>query len=150
MLTDLFLAVAHHILVFSLAGLLAAETFLVRGELGGTRLALLAALDRFYGLTAGLVIVVGIGRVFLSLKGWEYYVHNTSFWLKMAAIAAVGIASAPPTRRILGWAKRASADPQFVVPADEISATQTFLKVQIGVFALILFFAAAMARGFGS
>ncbi|TIO89399.1 MAG: DUF2214 domain-containing protein, partial [Mesorhizobium sp.] len=32
--TDLLLAIAHHLLVFSLAGIIGAEFVLVRGELG--------------------------------------------------------------------------------------------------------------------
>ena len=144
-LVDLLLAIVHHGLAFSLAALLAAELVLVRKGLEARGLPLLGRIDGAYGMAAGLLIIVGIGRVIFGLKGWEFYVYNPVFWLKMAALAAVGMLSAAPTRRILSW-RRAVAD---TVPDAEIAALRVWLKAEAGFFALILIFAAAMARGFG-
>ena len=69
MTTDLLLAIAHHLLVFALVAVLAAETVLVRPGLKGRALARLGGLDRFYGMAAGLIIIVGFSRVFFGLKG---------------------------------------------------------------------------------
>ena len=144
-LVDLLLAIVHHALAFSLAALLAAELVLVRKGLEARSLPLLGRIDGAYGATAGLLILVGIGRVIFGLKGWEFYVYNPVFWLKMAALAAVGMLSAAPTRRIIRW-RGAVADP---VPDAEIAALRVWLKAEVAFFALILVFAAAMARGFG-
>ena len=92
---DLLLAILHHLLVFGLAAILAAEVVLLRGELTRTNLGRLAGIDRAYGLIAMLVILVGVGRVFFGLKGWEFYVYSWSFWAKMAAFAGVGPAVDP-------------------------------------------------------
>jgi putative membrane protein len=142
---DLLLAIVHHGLAFLLAALLAAEFVLVRKGLEARSLPLLGRIDGAYGMAAGLLIIVGIGRVIFGLKGWEFYVYNPVFWLKMAAFAAVGLLSIPPTIRILRW-RRAALD---TVPETEITALRFWLKAEAGFFALILIFAAAMARGFG-
>ncbi|MDQ6436529.1 DUF2214 family protein [Mesorhizobium sp. LHD-90] len=144
-LVDLLLAIAHHGLAFLLAALLAAELVLVRTGLDARGLPLLGRIDGVYGMTAGLLILVGICRVIFGLKGWEFYVQNPVFWLKMAALAAVGLLSIPPTRRIIRWRLAAPG----IVPDAEIAALRNWLKAQAGFFALILIFAAAMARGFG-
>src|SRR6476620_616111 len=62
--TDLVLAIVHHLLVFSLAGIIGAEFVLIRGDLPAATLKRLAGIDRHYGIIAALIIIVGIGRVF--------------------------------------------------------------------------------------
>ncbi|TIP35526.1 MAG: DUF2214 family protein, partial [Mesorhizobium sp.] len=54
--TDLVLAILHHLLVFSLAGIIGAEFVLVRGDLGAATLKRLAGIDRHYGIIAALII----------------------------------------------------------------------------------------------
>lgn len=81
-IVDLLLAILHHFLVFTLAGLLAAELALVRPGLSGSGLALLGRIDGAYGGVAMAIIVVGICRVIFGIKGWEYYVSNHAFWAR--------------------------------------------------------------------
>ena len=150
MFADLVLAILHHLLAFTLLGLLAAEAALLRPGLGGGRLALLARLDGLYGGGAIALIAVGIGRLAWGLKGWEFYVASWSFWAKMAAFAAVGIASVPPTLRILAWRRVARVDPAYTVPEGEIARLRRFVLAELALFALIPVFAAMMARGIGS
>ena len=147
MTTDLLLAIAHHLLIFALVAVLAAETVLVRPGLKGSALARLGGLDRFYGMAAGLIIIVGFSRVFFGLKGWEFYIYNWVFWAKIAAFAVVGLLTIRPTTRILDWNRKASANPGHIVPDSEIALVRNFLRAQGAVFVLIPIFAAAMARG---
>ncbi len=144
-LTDLVLAILHHLLVFTLAGLLAAELALTRPGLSGQGLGLLGRIDAAYGGVAMAVIAVGVCRVLFGLKGWEYYVSNHAFWAKMAAFVAVGLLSIPPTRRIIAWRRGAGT-----VPEGEIAAVRAWLKGEAFFLALVLVFAAAMARGVGA
>lgn len=146
MATDLVLAIFHHFLAFLLASVLAAEWALIRPGLGGRSLALVGRLDAAYGGLAGMLILIGILRVFFGLKGWEYYVYNTMFWAKMASFAAVGLLSIGPTVRILRW-RKAATDAAYIVPDAEIETARSYIKIQVVGFTLILAFAAAMARG---
>ena len=147
--TDLLLAIVHHILVFSVAALIACESVLTRGELSAAAIKRLAGLDRHYGILAMLVIIVGVGRVFYGMKGWEFYVYNWVFWAKMVSFLAVGLLSIIPTMRFLSWNRQASANANFTVPAAELSSVRFYLRAEMAGIVLILIFAAAMARGYG-
>lgn len=148
-MTDLALAILHHLAVFLLAGALAAELALVRPGLAGANLALVGRLDAALGALAGLIVLIGIGRVLFGLRGWEYYVYYWAFWAKMAAFVGVGALSARPTAQILRWRKQAAKTSDYVVLDVEIAAMRRFLGAQAAVLAFVLVFAAVMARGIG-
>ena len=113
----------------------------------GEALHLLGRIDGAYGGIAMAVIVVGICRVIFGLKGWEYYVSNHAFWGKMAAFVVVGLLSIRPTMRILAWRRAGDATPSSRTPRLPPCAPGS--RREIAFFALILVFAAMMARGFG-
>lgn len=148
-MTDLILAIAHHLAVFTLVLLLAIEFTLVRPGLAGAALRRVARIDGAYGLVAGLVLVFGFLRVFFGASGSGYYFANWVFWAKIALFVAVGLASLPPTVRFIAWSRALKADPAFV-PADaEVMAVRRLLHIELGLLFLIPAFAAAMARGYG-
>lgn len=147
-MTDLLLAILHHLLIFLLAAILAAEWVLVRPGLSGGGLKLLANIDGAYGGVALAIILIGAGRVYFGLKGWEFYVFNPLFWAKMGAFVIVGLLSIRPTTRIIAWRKSSGNDAHGVAD-QEVLAVRPWIKAEIAVFALIPIFAAAMARGIG-
>lgn len=147
---DLSLASAHHLAVFALVGLFAAEFALLRPGLAGPRLKQLARIDAAYGAVATLVIVVGIARVVFGAVGWEYYVGNHAFWGKMAAFLVVGVLTIPPTLAIRRWVKTGADASDYAPPEAEVSRQRRFVHIQGAVMVLIPIFAAAMARGYGT
>ena len=149
MYTDLILAILHHLLIFALAAVIAAELVLVRPGLKTETVGRLARIDGAYGMIAILIILIGIGRVFFGLKGWEYYIYYWAFWAKMAAFAAVGLLSIRPTMRFIRWRKAAASNPAFAVSEADIRSTRSYLHAEATVFILIPIFAAIMARGIG-
>ncbi len=149
MYLDLVLAILHHLLVFSLAGIIAAEFVLIGSEMTASTVRRLARIDRHYGMVAMLVILVGAARVAWGLKGWEYYVYNWVFWAKMAAFLIVGLLSIRPTMRFLAWNRQAGADAGWRAPEAERAAVRSILGAEAAIFLLIPAFAAAMARGYG-
>jgi putative membrane protein len=141
---DLALAIAHHILIFGLFGVLFAEFILVRPGLDETTLRRVAATDLWYGVLAGLIIVIGFSRAVFAAKGWDYYSHNIFFWAKIGTFAVIGALSAAPTVAFLRWRREKHA------PDDgQIAVVRRFLWAQLLLFPLLLAFAALMARGFG-
>jgi putative membrane protein len=140
---DLSLAIAHHLLVFSLFGIVFAEFFALRPGLGGDALARLARLDLVYGIVAGLIIFVGFSRAIFAAKGWHYYMHNGFFWAKIGTFALIGLASVPPTLSYLRWRKAGAPSDQ------EIKRVRFYLHLELALFVPLLGFAAAMARGYG-
>jgi putative membrane protein len=147
---DLLLAIAHHLAVFTLVAIFAAEFALLRAPLAGPRIKLLSQVDAAYGGVAGLVIVVGIVRVIFGASGWDYYVFNLAFWAKMGAFLVMGLLTMPPTFAIRRWLRDGKDDPAHVVPTAEIAHNQRYLYLQAAALLLVPTFAAMMARGYGA
>jgi putative membrane protein len=143
MVLDAILSYTHFVAVFLLFGLLTAEAFLLRLAPSRDLLRLLARVDMFYGLSAMLVIAAGIARVLWGAKGWDFYAGELFFWLKIAAFAAVGLLSIPPTIAYRRWAKDGAAEPD----AASWRKARFWVMLQVHVAALIPLFAALMARG---
>ena len=149
MSTDLILAILHHLGVFTVAGIIAAEWALVRPDMSAAKIRQLSGIDALYGLAAGLVLLVGFARVFFGLKGAEFYLQNPVFWAKIGAFVVVGMVSIAPTLLFITWRNKAKADPAFVPSAEEIASVRRYVKIEAHVFVLIPILAAAMARGYG-
>jgi putative membrane protein len=141
---DLSLAIGHHLLIFVLFGVLTAELVLVRPALDRSTISRTARIDLWYGIVAGLIVIVGFTRAIFAAKGWAYYEHNAFFWAKIATFVIIAVLSVPPTLTYLGW------DRSGTVPTDaEVVAVRRYLWAEVALFALLPIFAAAMARGFG-
>lgn len=149
-MTDLILAIVHHLIVFGIAAVLAAELALMRpAAMSPHTVRLLGRFDAAYGALAVAILVVGFSRVWFGAKGPDFYLHNHAFWAKVGAFAVVGLLSIKPTLRILAWQKALKADPAFTPAAAELTATRRTMLAEIHVFALIPIAAALMARGVG-
>lgn len=143
---DLTLAVAHHVLAFGLAAMLMAEFVLVRPGMRPEDAAKAARLDAGYGATAGLLVVVGVGRLVFGAKGWAWYADNPFFWAKMASFGLIALLSVPPTRRFLAWRRAMKDDAAFTPSPDEIAKVRRLLRAQSLLLVSVLAFAASMAR----
>ena len=141
---DLALAIGHHLLIFALFGVLCAELIAVCRGMEHATVARIGAIDLWYGVLAGLILVVGFSRAVVAAKGWFYYQHNGFFWAKIATFAVIGLLSVPPTIRFIQW-RRAGIAP----PDAGIATVRRFLYAEVVLFALLPTFAAAMARGYG-
>lgn len=148
--TDIVLAVAHHVLVFALMGVLAFELGAVRVGMGQKEIGRVARVDLHYGVLAGAILIVGFIRANFAAKGWAYYSHNGFFWSKIGTFALVGILSIIPTIAFLRWRKQSKADAAFTPTEAEVRNVQRFLWAEAFLFLLIPIFAALMARGYGA
>lgn len=149
-MTDLVLAIVHHLIVFGLAAVLAAELALMRpAAMSPQTVKLLGRFDAAYGLLALAILAAGAIRVWYGAKGPDFYLHNHAFWAKIAAFAVVGLISIKPTLRIAAWKKALQADAAFMPPLEEVGKLRKTLLIEIHVFALIPIFAAMMARAIG-
>lgn len=149
MLTDLLLAIGHHLLIFALLGLLVTEMVSIRPSMNAATVRYVAKLDIGYGIVAGLILLVGFARVFLGLKGAAFYLYNPLFWAKIIAFLIVGLLSFPPTLQIIRWRAAANGNDDFRVRAEEVKAVRRYMHFEGMVFFTIPVFAALMARGYG-
>ena len=146
---DLVLAIAHHLLVFTLAGILAFEIASVSLAMKGDEILRVGRVDNGYGILAAVIVVVGFIRAIVAAKGWAYYVVNVFFWAKIATFVVVGLLSIVPTVAFIRWRNALKSDAAFAPPVDAIRRIRFYLWAEAALFLLIPVFAAAMARGYG-
>lgn len=141
---DLTLAILHHIAVFGLVATLAMEGVM----LGAPSLdpARLVKLDARFGMTALLVVAVGVSRVVWGGRGWAFYQDNPFFWGKIALFVAIGLLSIGPTLLFFRWRKAAAGEAAFVPPADELRRARWWIGLEGLLLVPLLACAAAMAR----
>ena len=142
---DLVLAIAHHVAIFALFGILAAELVSVRRGMTAESAARVASIDIWYGVLAAVIVVVGFARAIFAAKGWAYYSHDGFFWAKIATFVLIAILSVPPTLKFIQW-RRSSESPSD----EQVTSVRYLLYAEVALFVPLLIFAAAMARGYGS
>lgn len=150
MLLDALLAWLHFICIFTLVGALVAELVLYRRRMDIARLTQLQRIDALYGISAGLVIVSGVLRVTLGLKGASFYLHNPIFWTKMGFFLAVALLSIPPTIHYLRLKRGAGASEAVVVPDRAYHSMWALLGTETVLLACIPFFATLLTHGYAS
>ena len=143
-MTDLILAILHHIAVFGLVATLAMEGLALRAPV--IDLPRLVRLDARFGGMAGLALLIGISRVIWGGKGWAFYEANPFFWAKVGLFAAIGLISILPTLAFFRWRKAAAGDPAFAPPADELKRARLWVGLEALLLVPLLACAAAMAR----
>ena len=148
MATDLHLAIAHHLLIFALFGILVSEIVATRQRMTGDDIDRLAAIDRWYGILALLLLIVGFSRAIFAAKGWAYYAANSFFWAKIGTFVLIALLSIWPTVQYLNW-RRDFRSAGSVPDAASVSAVRRILWLELVLFAFLPAFAAAMARGYG-
>ena len=148
MATDLHLAIAHHLLIFMLFGILVSELVLVRQSMAGDDLKRIASIDLWYGIIALLIVIVGFSRAVFAAKGWVYYSVNSFFWAKIGVFALIGVLSIWPTVKYLNW-RRDFRIAGTAPDAQSVLLVRRILWLEVFLFAFLPAFAAAMARGYG-
>ncbi len=149
MFTDWALASLHHIAIFTLAAALAGEMAILTLDIDARAIGRLSRIDMAYGVSAAVVVIVGVARVIYGAKGYEYYVVNHLFWTKMALFLIVGLLSIPPTLRYFAWGRQLRANAAFRPEVSEIARMRAWLRAEAAFFLAIPVAAAAMARGYG-
>ena len=145
---DLTLAIAHHIVIFALFGVLIAELAMAVPRLSGASIERLVAIDLWYGILALAILIIGFSRAIFAAKGWAYYSVNTFFWAKIATFVLIGLISVIPTIRYIAW-RRAYRQTGALPDDGAVASNRMLLWIQCALFALLPAFAAAMARGYG-
>lgn len=149
MLTDLLLAIPHHVLAFALVALLAAEARALARPPDTPGIRSLVVLDRLYGITAGLMLIVGALRIGYGVKDSAFYLLNMLFWAKMLAFGSVAALSVMPTVTYIRWTRQLKLDTNFRPSDQEVLRVRNFVHLQLIAFVPIPVLAAAMARGYG-
>ena len=142
-------AFLHHVAAFTLVAALSIEFVMLRGELTVATAQRLVRTDMVFGISSGVVLVVGLLRVFFFEKGAAYYFHSIPFLAKLALFAAIGLASIPPTLEFLSWRPDLAQGRVPVLSDARRRRLRALMHAELSGIVLILLCAALMARGVG-
>src|SRR5512138_3589024 len=148
-MTTAVMAFLHHLMAFTLVACVVYEFIAYRKGLSIDEARRIQRADLMYGISAGLLLVVGVLRVLYFEKGPAFYTHNPFFWLKMNAFLIVGLLSIDPTIRYLRWNRILKENKTRGISDAEFKRTRILLTLVVLGLAVILFAAAMMARGIG-
>ena len=144
-----FFAFLHHLAAFSLVAALAVEFILIRGELNLRTARKLRLADMVFGMSSGVVLAVGLLRVFYFEKGASYYFHSAPFIAKLSLFLIVGLLSIYPTVEFVSWGKSLKQGQIPVLTDRKITSIRSVIHWELAAVVVIILCAALMARGVG-
>ena len=145
-MTTLF-AFLHHVCAFTLVGALAIEFALIRQELTVASARRLQITDLVLGVAAGLLLAIGLVRVFYLEKGPEYYWHSHAFLTKFSVFIIIALTSIIPTREFLSWGGAIKAGQVPVITPAKKRRVTMVIHAELAAIVVIVLCAAIMARG---
>jgi len=144
-----FFAFLHHLAAFTFVSALAVEFVLLRSELSVRTARKLQLADLVAGVSAGVVLVVGVLRVLYFEKSLSYYLHSAPFIAKMSLFVIVALLSIYPTVVFLSWGKSLKQGQAPAVPDGKIRMIRSVIHWELVGVVLIVLSAALMAKGVG-
>lgn len=143
-------AFLHHLAAFALVATLVLEYVLVGGELDARSARRLRVTDMLFGVSSGVVLVVGLLRVFYFEKGAAYYFHSAPFIAKLSLFLAVGLLSIYPTMVFASWGKLLKQGQLPVLADAQRRRLRAVMHAELTGVVLIVLCAVLMARGVGT
>ncbi|HEX2998415.1 MAG TPA: DUF2214 family protein [Anaerolineales bacterium] len=143
------MAFLHHVAAFTLTGAIIYEHITFRKDLSLAEARRIQIMDIVYGASAGVLVIVGLLRVFYFEKGAAFYAQNWFFWTKMLGFALAALLSIYPTLRFLSWRKLTARGEVPTLSDQEVKRIKMLLRLETLAIVIILFSAAMMARGLG-
>lgn len=145
-----FFAFLHHVAAFTLVAALAIELVLIRDDLTLKSARKLQVADLVFGASAGVVLAVGLLRVFYFEKGPSYYFHSIPFIVKLSLFVIVALVSIYPTIEFLSWSKSVKQRKVPAVTDRKMRTLRTIIHWELHGVIVLLLCAALMAKGIGS
>lgn len=142
-------AFLHHVAAFVLFAALVLEFILIKDEITLHNARRLLKVDSIFGLSASVVLVIGILRAIYFEKGFDYYIHSVPFIAKFALFVVVGLLSIYPTARFMSWRPVLRQGKAPAVDSDTLRRLRTVLHVELAGVLVLILMAAMMARGIG-
>jgi putative membrane protein len=150
MVLESILAYLHISAILALVVFISSEAALCRTEwMNATIVERLVTVDRIYGFSAAAVLVTGLLRIYLGVKGSGWYWGNWLLHLKLAAFVVVALISIAPTLRFQRWRKALRTDGSLPT-ADEVRGARKLVMLEAHIIPFIPLAAVFLARGFGA
>ncbi len=143
------LASLHHLAAFTVVAALAVEVATFKPPLTAVQALRLQRTDLIFGVSATLLLIIGLMRVTWFEKGPTYYWHDLYFLIKFGAFIAAALISIYPTVVFLSWTKTVRAGSAPEIARACVRRVRMCLMLELTAIVVILPCAALMARGFG-
>ena len=142
-------AFLHHLSAFTLFAALVVEFVLIRSTLTVDSARKIQRADMILGISAGVLLMVGLARVFYFEKGATYYFQTWTFHAKLSLFVLVALISIVPTLEFLRWRTAVKAGQVPAVSAGKMKSIRSIIHYEMVGVVLIILFAALMAKGIG-
>ncbi len=150
MIQESALAYAHLLAILSLLVFLSSEAALCRAEwMNEAVVRRLGRLDLIYRLSALVVLLSGLARIYGGMKGSDWYWGNPWLHAKLGLLVVIAALSLGPTRMFIRWRRTLDAGGGLPSP-DEVRRARRLVMWQAHLLALVPLAGVVMARGFGA
>jgi putative membrane protein len=142
----IIIAWLHYVGIMLFIASLLGEHLLLKQELAAAEARTIQRLDAVYGISAVIVLVTGIWRMYLE-KGFGYYNHHVGFHILFGIFILAALLSIYPTRVFLRWRSDTRAGRGQQLASAQFKNIQMILRVEMTLLLLAPFFATWMAHG---
>lgn len=149
MVNSALFAFLHFLAVFGIVGTIFFEWQTMSRAPTYSEARRLQVCDRWYGIFAGVVLVVGFLRVYYFEKGSVYYFANPFFVAKLALFVVIGLLSVYPTVRFIRWGAQTKQRLAPEVSQREYSRIMLVLRAEVVLLLGMTLCASLTARGAG-
>lgn len=136
----------HYIAIMLMMASLLGEHLALKAKLTAAESRRLQRLDVIYGAAAMIVLVTGIGRMYLE-KGVTYYLQSGAFHALVGIFVVVAVLSIYPTVTFLHWRADTGAGHGRELAAGPYRNLQMIMRLEMALVLLAPLFATWMAHG---
>lgn len=149
-MTSAFSAFLHHVAAFTVFACAVLSLVLLQLKFDLRVAKQLQHTDMVNGISATLVLLIGMIRIFHTEKGADYYFHNVPFLAKLTLYGLASILSIVPTLEILRWKKTLKQEQLPVLSDWKVGQLRAVAVGQVLCILGMMFCASLAARGIGS
>ncbi len=141
------LAYLHSLSMMALAAILFVQLLSIDGLHDRQNVERFVRFSFGIAVAAGVMLISGVGLLFLTERGMAYYLRNPVFYIKLAVFAAMLLIAITPARIILQWHREAGSGrtPEY----GAVLFVKRYLTAEAILFLLIPLAASLSARGIG-
>jgi putative membrane protein len=147
MLINSLFAYLHFIAAFGIFATLFYEWLTFKKKISYAEARMIQKCDFWYGILAGVILVVGFLRVIYFEKGSGFYFASPFFWAKLSLFLAIGLISIYPTVKFISWRKQTRDSKPPIIDEQDFSRISLALNTEMVLLLALLLSASLMAKG---
>ena len=147
MIINSIISFLHFICAFGVVFTLIYEKINFKQNLSNKEVRRLQAADKYYGISALLVLIIGFLRVLYFEKGSEFYFSNPFFHIKLTLFIIIGLLSIYPTIQFVKWNKLIIQGRKLALDNKEYIRIKRILSLEVTLIIFLMLSASLMARG---